>query len=363
MTYRMLGLMSGTSLDGLDLCRCDLRVEGGRWSYAVLAARTVPYSPTWRQRLDEAIATPRDGLGALDAAYGHYLGTAARAFLDELGERLPVVVASHGHTVHHEPQRGYTRQIGHPDAVARAAGCRVVADFRTGDVALGGEGAPLVPVADRLLFGEYAACVNLGGFANYSFEREGGRLASDVTVCNLLMDRLAARAGLPYDEGGRLAASGTVDEALLRELNADEYFLRSAPKSLGREWLEAAVWPRFLRKLNGGTLSTQDALATAVAHVAYQLADALSECGPGSILVTGGGARNAFLLEGLRQNLPRGARLAEATPELVDFKEALAFALLGALRLRGEDNVLASVTGACRDSCGGVIAEPAAALG
>ena len=358
MTYRMLGLMSGTSLDGLDLCRCDLHVGGGRWSYDLLAARTVAYEPAWRRRLDAAIGLPRDGLAELDEAYGRLLGTAAREFLAELGESAPVVVASHGHTVHHEPDDEYTRQVGDPRALAEASGCRVVADFRTGDVALGGQGAPLVPAADALLFGEYAACVNLGGFANFSYEAAGRRLASDVTVCNLLLDRLAARVGLAYDEGGRLASTGRVDASLLGDLDAEPFFARPTPKSLGREWFEARIWPQFSRKLDGGSVAVPDALATALAHVGRQLGRALRGVPAGSILVTGGGAHNATLLRGFRQNVPHGARLAAAGPELTDYKEALAFACLGALRLRGEVNVLATVTGARRDSCAGVIAEP-----
>lgn len=357
--YRMLGLMSGTSLDGLDLCRCDLTVDGERptWRYRILRAATVPYPPEWRERLDGAIASPPEALGPLDRDYGAYLAGVANDFLAD--DEADVVVASHGHTVHHEPARGYTRQIGDPATLARGTGRRVVADFRRLDVRLGGEGAPLVPLADRLLFGAAAACVNLGGFANLSYESVGRRLAADVTVCNLLLDRLAARRGLRYDPGGRLASGGQADAPLARELAADPFFARAPPKSLGREWFEAAVWPRFSRKLDDGTLSVEDALATAVAHVSTQLAASLRAAPPGEVLVTGGGAHNVYLLEGLRQNLPAGMTLAPVSDLLVDYKEALAFALLGALRLRGETNVLSSVTGARRDSSSGTVVEPA----
>ena len=356
MTYRMLGIMSGTSLDGLDLCRCDLTYERGRWSYDLARAATVPYPEAWRARLDAAIALAPDATGPLDIAYATYLAEAVAAFLT--ADERDVVVASHGHTVHHDPASGYTRQIGDPVTVARLTGRRVVADFRSLDVRLGGEGAPLVPVVDRLLFGGAAACVNLGGFANLSYERDGRRVASDATVCNLLLNRLAERRGLRYDDRGALAAAGTADPVLLALLDADPFFRRPPPKSLGREWFEAAVWPPFSRKLDEGSLGLEDALATAVRHVVVQLSRLLAAAPAGEVLVTGGGARNTHLLNGLRQNLPRGAHLAEAPELLVDYKEALAFALLGALRLRGETNVLASVTGARRDSCSGVIAEP-----
>ena len=358
MTYRMLGLMSGTSLDGLDLCRCDLKVVGGQWSYQILRAATVAYSPEWRSRLDRAIALAPGALGPLDLTYAAYLAEAANAFL---GDETDVVIASHGHTVHHAPSRGYTRQIGDPSTIARLTGRRVVADFRSEDVRLGGEGAPLVPLVDRLLFGTAAACVNLGGFANLSYEDGNRRIASDVTVCNLLLDRLAARRGLRYDDGGEIARGGRIDGGLLRELATDPFFTRAPPKSLGREWFEAKIWPPFSRKLEAGTLSIPDALATAVRHLVTQVTDALGTAPGGAILVTGGGARNTFLLEGLRQNLPSGATRAPTPETLVDFKEALAFALLGALRLRGETNVLSSVTGARRDSSSGVVAEPTSA--
>lgn len=359
MTYRMLGMMSGTSLDGLDLCRCDLHVDDGHWNFDIIAAETLAYDAEWRSRLDAAIALPPDALAPLDRAYGDYLARAASAFLKGLGEDpAAVTVASHGHTVHHDPANAYTRQVGDPSAIAEELRCRVVGDFRRGDVALGGEGAPLVPLVDRVLFSRYTACVNLGGFANVSYEREGVRLASDVTVCNLLLNRLAGLAGLPYDDDGALATGGNADRGLLHELEADPFFRRSPPKSLGREWFERAVWPMFSRQLASGRLTVADGLATGVAHLSRQIASSLTMASAGEVLVTGGGAHNGALLAGLRQNLGPGLRIASVSRELVDFKEALAFACLGALRIRGETNVLASVTGARRDSCAGVIAEP-----
>ncbi len=361
MKYAMLGLMSGTSLDGVDLCRCNLANFGGHWSYEIVSAATVPYPNAWRARLDAAIDSPRTGLAEIDAEYAGYLAGLVLDF--QRGEAAPVVLASHGHTVHHVPAEGYTRQIGSPQILADLTGYRVVGDFRSGDVALGGQGAPLVPIVDRMLFGDKAVCINLGGFANLSFEREGERVASDVTVCNLLLNRLAEQLQLRFDESGHLAATGRVDRALLTGLNGLPFFALSAPKSLGREWFEQYVWPLFWQKLTQSAAtetSVRDLLATAVAHVVGQLTDALPAGVGGEVLVTGGGAFNAFLIDGFRQNLPNAYRLAVAPPELIEYKEALAFALLGALRLRGEINVLSSVTGARRDSSSGVVAEPSA---
>ncbi len=361
MKYAMIGVMSGTSLDGVDLCRCDVWQDDGAWRYEIHRAATVPYTEAWRTRLDDAISLPRGGLNALDREYAIYLAELINDFTR--GETAPLTVASHGHTIHHRPAEGYTKQVGHPQVLADHTGRPVVADFRREDVSLGGQGAPLVPVADWLLFGDAAVCINLGGFANFSFERNGHRLAADVTVCNLLLNRLASTIGLPYDDGGRLAAMGQADVALLTELDALPYFQQPLPKSLGREWFESSVWPLFSRKLDvatDGKRCAEKLLATAVAHIVQQLIDALPSDAHGQVLVTGGGAFNSFLMEGFRQNLPHGLCVAETSNQLIEYKEALAFALLGALRLREEVNVLSSVTGASRDSCSGVIALPRA---
>ncbi len=363
MKYAMLGVMSGTSLDGVDLCRCDLQVDGGAWDYRILRASTVPYPASWRERLDRAIDLPRGGLAGLDHDYAVYLAGLVGEFLS--GDPEEITVASHGHTVHHVPSEAYTAQVGDPQVLADLTGLRVVGDFRTADVSLGGQGAPLVPLVDRVLFGAASVCINLGGFANLSFERGGRRIAADVTVCNLLLNRLAEQLGRPYDDGGALASEGRVDLALLDTLEGLRFFAQPAPKSLGREWFEESVWPSFWRKLNAANTDRSmvgDLMATAVAHIVQQLTRALPAGGRGEVLVTGGGAFNTFLMDGFRQNLPAGYRLAEATTSLIEYKEALAFALLGALRLRGEINVLSSVTGASRDTSSGRIAQPRGAV-
>ena len=357
----VVGVMSGTSLDGLDLALVRLaRRDDATWAYELLAGVTRPYDPGWRGRLEGAFADTDPAIDALDAAYGRWLGEEVWRFAAAAGA-TPDLVASHGHTVHHRPGEGYTRQVGDPRLLHEVCGIPVVADFRTADVALGGEGAPLVPVADRLLFGAYAQCLNLGGFANVSYEApDGRRLAYDITVVNALLNRLAEAAGRPYDADGELARAGRVDERIASRLDALPFYRATPPKSLGREWLEASVWPVFA----AAALPAGDALATATSHVARQLAGALARGPRGEILATGGGAYNAYLIECVRDRLPgthrlvfpEGGESGEGAPaSLVDFKEAVAFALLGALRVRGETNALASVTGAARDSSGGVV--------
>ena len=356
----VLGMMSGTSLDGLDLCAVRLRCgpDGSAWSHEILATALVPYDDPWRATLDEAFAKTRDELGDAHRAYGRWLGERAADFARERALDVDLV-ASHGHTVHHRPEAGYTFQLGDGAALARAAGLPVVADFRSRDVAIGGQGAPLVPVADRLLYGGYAQCLNLGGIANVSYEApDARRRAFDVTVCNQLLNRLATRLGHAYDEGGTLAAAGPPPDAgVLRDFANLAFHAAPAPRSLGREWAEAAAWPVF------AALAERDprrALRTATEAVARVLAEALALGPAGEVLATGGGAHNRTLVAGIARGLPASHALVLPEGQTVDFKEAAAFALLGALRVRGEANCLASVTGARADSSGGDYFAPGA---
>lgn len=346
----VIGLMSGTSMDGLDICAVELTVlPKGEWSYNILANQSLPYDAYWFERLHSAFAKTREDLTPLHVAYGKFLGEQVKDFC-ESRKILPSLIASHGHTVHHRPQEGYTFQIGDGAALSSASGFPVLCDFRTLDVTLGGQGAPLVPIADRLLFGGYSQCLNLGGFANVSYEQAKVRLAFDITLVNVLLNRLANQVGKVYDPEGSIAKSGVVQVGLLAQLDALQYYQMAPPKSLGREWFEQEVWPLFERSAH----TTEDLLATASVHISKEIARDLSSGPEGEILVTGGGGLNTFLIDNLRQNLPSTHSLVLPKGELIDQKEALAFALLGALRIRGEVNTLASVTGARRDSSGGV---------
>ncbi|MBC7448905.1 MAG: anhydro-N-acetylmuramic acid kinase [Hymenobacteraceae bacterium] len=371
--------MSGTSLDGVDLALVTFSAPAGnsgeRWRWWLEAAQTVPLPPDWRQFFGGVVGeqtTVAQTLVQKDVKFGKYLGDLVRSFLVEVGGALPALVASHGHTLFHQPHphlatgsaaQGFTFQLGHGGALAAAAGLPVVCDFRATDVALGGQAAPLVPLGDRLLFPEFAVCLNLGGIANLSVERAaGGRLAYDVCACNQLFNALAAEAGLPYDDDGRLARAGQPVPALRAALDAPAFFTELRPKSLGREWVEAhslAVLAEF------GAWPLADRLRTVIAHVAGQLAHAirtaLGAAAPAAgrqVLATGGGAFNGYLIEQLRAELAGAAEVIVPAPEIIDFKEAIIFALLGVLRWRGEVNTLASATGARRDSSGGAIYAP-----
>ena len=355
-TYTALGMMSGTSLDGLDMALCRLQRSATGWQYELLATTSIDYDDRWRQQLAGAIDLPANRLDEIDRIYGQWLGKQAAAFIQQTGSK-PDFIASHGHTVFHQSHKGITRQIGDGHELARQAGIKVVYNFRQRDVSLGGQGAPLVPAGDELLFGRYAACLNLGGIANLSCRWRDTRIAFDIGPANMLLNYLAAQAGRLYDHNGALARSGHIDPTLLAMLDNLPYFRQNFPKSLGYEWFAAQVKPI----IDSCKLTIQDKLATAVAHIARQIAATLLTHLPdgGEVLTTGGGAFNRYLIEQLRENLPASIRIVVPDKELVAFKEALVFALLGALRLRGEVNCYASVTGASRDSSGGDIALPA----
>ena len=344
-----IGLMSGSSLDGIDLALVRLSSDGTRYGYTMLAAETLPYPGYWQQRLANAFLARPESLRPLDLEYGAYLGDCVKAFADRHGV-TPDFVASHGHTVFHQPEQHYTLQIGDGQAIADHCGFLIVNDFRSEDVAKGGQGAPLVPIGDRLLFASYTLCLNIGGIANISYEQEGKRIAYDLCIANQGLNWLAQREGLAYDPEGRLARAGILDAALLDQLNSHPYYRQAPPKSLGREFFETFQRP-LLERYDTGT-----ALATFTEHIAFQIADAIKGIPQGALLATGGGALNAYLIERLRQHTRHEIIVPDR--QTVNYKESLIFALLGLLRLEGRTNVLCSVTGAPTDSCSGRIWHP-----
>lgn len=347
-SMRAIGLMSGTSLDGLDLAHVAFRSARKGWNFELLDSAFFPYDKDWRERLSTAHLLSGYDLARLDVAFGRYMGELVNRFVQQNRQASVDLVASHGHTVFHEPERGLTKQIGCGAALAAATGITTVSDFRSLDVALGGQGAPLVPIGDRLLFSGYDACLNLGGFSNISFEQNGQRVAFDICPVNIVMNSLAERLGQAFDKDGLLARSGCVNDALLKTLNALPIYHLSTRPSLAREWVEKEFQPLLQ------DLPTEDLLRTVLEHVAVQVAAVLNTHLPqGTLLVTGGGAYNTFLLERLR--ILTTTEVTVPRSDLVDMKESIVFAFLGVLRLRGEVNVLRSVTGASSDCCAGVV--------
>ena len=344
-----IGLMSGSSLDGLDIALVKFNEDGERYSFQILQAETLPYPDYWTKRLSESFHQQPEDLVQLDKDYGKYLGEQVLDFAKR-HNATPDFVASHGHTIFHRPEEHYTLQIGDGQELAQACGFTVINDFRSEDVSKGGQGAPLVPIGDKLLFGNYEICLNIGGIANVSYDEDGKRIAYDLCIANQALNYLAQMKGLPYDRDGQLARSGEVDMDLLKRLNRHPFHGQLPPKSLGREFFEANQ--KDLLK----DLSVEDMLATFTEHIALQIALGVSHLPKGKILVTGGGARNQFLMERLQARTSHEVVIPDKMT--IDYKEALVFAFLGLLRMEGKTNVLASVTGAESDSCSGRIWKP-----
>ncbi len=347
-SYTAIGIMSGTSLDGLDIALCHFTKNNDTWKYNVIDAATCPYPKELEKKLANAIDCSSYEFVCLDHEFACF---SANKILDFLcvHKSKPDLIASHGHTIFHQPETGLTVQIGSGAVLAAKTGITTVCDFRTVDVALGGQGAPLVPIGDELLFGQYDACLNLGGFSNISYRKNRQRMAFDVSPCNIGLNYLAEKLGLPFDENGEIALQGSVNENLLGLLNNIEYYNYNGAKSLGKEWFERVFRPH----LDDPHITVADKLRTLTEHITIQIANVLCKETIETILITGGGARNTFLIERLRDLGNKQIIIPDT--QTIDFKEAIIFAFLGILRLRKEHNCLHSVTGANKDSCGGAV--------
>ena len=345
---RVLGLMSGTSMDGLDMALCEFN-SPTKPVYRLLKAKTLPYSSAQRTRLQHS--TSLDGASLLQY-HAQYAAWVARQVKTFLGSNKVRLIAFHGPTLFHQPKANLSFQLGSGAVLAALTQTPVVSDFRALDVALGGEGAPLVPQGDRDLFSAYPACLNIGGFANISMQVRGQRRAFDIVPVNYALNRLCAELKKPYDRNGGFAAQGHVLKPLFKALNANPFYAQTGPKSLGREWFDAQVWPL----LNNSDYEVKDRIRTFTEHSAYQIARVIKRYRLQQILVTGGGTLNQSLLKYIN----RYAACELMVPErpLIHFKEALVFAWLGLLRFEHKNNTLKSVTGAKKNSSGGALYWP-----
>ena len=339
--------MSGTSADGLDVCCATFTRENGKWSYSIDCAKGYSYTP----ELKDILMNRVQKMSALEfiafhSRYGHFLGQKVNEFIKEFHVK-PDLIASHGSTVFHEPSKGIMFQIGDGAAIAAETGIQTVSDFRRLDIMLGGQGAPLVPVGDRTLFVAYDYCLNIGGFSNISYDDGPRRIAFDISPVNYVINRYCRTIGLEMDRDGNIASRGKVDKDLLDKLNALKYYSQKPPKSLAREWVEKNVFPL----IDSYNLTIEDTLRTYYEHCAMQLAK-VTDRGK-SILVTGGGAWNKFLIS--RMEALSGCTLTIPEPEVVDYKEALIFAFLGVLYMTDTPSCLSSVTGASKDNIGGML--------
>jgi anhydro-N-acetylmuramic acid kinase len=348
--FKVIGLMSGTSLDGLDLAYCHFKKRDQGWSYSLKAARTVRYAPALASKLSSAQNLQGVELVQLDYLYGHHLGRVCRDFVRE--HRIKVdFIASHGHTIFHQPKKGITYQLGNGNALHSASALPVVCDFRSLDVLRGGEGAPLVPVGDKLLFHAYDVCLNLGGIANLSADVRGKRVAFDICFCNMALNYLMHTVGKQYDKGGARASAGEVSEPMLGALRNVYAGLQKKRPSLGREFFEQKIVPILETK----GIALNDKLRTFALSSAQEIAAAIRSTRPkATVLCSGGGAFNSFLLATLLDQCGDDITLVLPEDDVIKFKEAIVFAFLGVLRVRGEVNCLSSVTGATKNSSTGI---------
>ena len=354
-TYNVIGVMSGTSLDGIDLAHIHFSIIDGHWDFTILESETISYDNDWLNKLKIAVDFSQEELIELNEDYTVLLANVIKTFVEKYNLKNLDAVCSHGHTILHQPQKGFTLQIGNLPEIAKLISQTVVCDFRVQDVQFGGQGAPLVPIGDRMLFSDYDYCLNLGGFSNVSFEQNGSRIAFDISPVNTVLNYYANKLGLDYDDKGTISKSGKPDAALMEELDTLDYYKKSFPKSLGFEFVKETVLP-LIEKYN---ISIEDKMHTFTEHIAIQTASALdvqTVNDKRKLLATGGGTYNIFLMERMQFHLPQ-LEIIIPDKKIIEFKEALIFALLGVLKLRNEINVLASVTGAKHDHSSGVVYE------
>ena len=348
--YNVLGIMSGTSLDGVDIAWIHF-VKGAQWEFKILKAETFAYSILWKEKLSTALNLSPIELMELDDEYTAYLADLIKKFIDRYKIEDLDAVCSHGHTIKHEPENGLTLQIGNLPQLAELIGETVICDFRVQDVALGGQGAPLVPIGDELLFTQYTYCLNLGGFANISAHIGGDRIAYDICAVNTVFNYYAEKLGYDYDEAGKIARSGKFDAALNKHLEALTYYNLSPPKSLGIEWVNTSVLP-ILKDFEEDIPTIMN---TFCQHIASEIVKNIKDDPEVEVLVTGGGAFNTYLMDLLQEKT--SAKIFIPASEIINFKEAVIFGFLGVLKIREEINVLSSVTGAENDHCAGLVYE------
>lgn len=357
MVYHVIGLMSGSSLDGLDIVFANIEEVRGVWQYGIQAAECIPYPESWSDDLKTAGGRDAGSFLCLHTRYGRFLGTCVNEFIEKHALHHKVhFIASHGHTVYHNPAEQTSFQLGDGASLAAVTRLPVISDLRSLDVALGGQGAPIVPIGDKFLFGDYDYWLNIGGIVNMTVSRSGQLLAYDICPGNQMLNALARRAGKEMDEDGAMASRGTLLPQLSGRLQEAAYYQKRPPKSLSNpETLQLAA-----PLLSEQEVPLEDLLCTATEHIARMVAKEITAFPPekkdSQLLVTGGGALNGFLVEKLQQHLqPYGISVIVPDIEIVRYKEALVMALIGTLRWREESNVLAEVTGAGRDSVGGAL--------
>ncbi len=354
IVYHGIGLMSGSSLDGLDIAYCKFVKQNAEWNFEILYHQCVPYEQDWLEKLENLDQSSAREYVAINYNYGTYLGQVVNTFIQEFNLPNKVdFIASHGHTIFHEPKIGYTCQIGDGRRLAEYCKIKVINDFRNLDIVRGGQGAPIVPIADKLLFSDFKYCLNIGGIANISIKEKDNILAYDICPANQILNYFARQKGQPYDKDGVYAATGDSDEEILDKLDQIDFYNTAGPKTLSNQFSKEIVIPI----LENADITIEDKLATALEHIAKQIVRHLkTSSDDDKMLITGGGALNNYLVERLK--LLSNIEIVLPDEKIINYKEAVAMAFMGVLRLENQSNVLASVTGASKDSIAGEIFSP-----
>jgi anhydro-N-acetylmuramic acid kinase len=349
--YKIIGVMSGTSLDGVDLVYVTFGFDK-IWRFSIHHTLTLPYDKYWLDVLGPLVKLSQYELKNVDRKYTSYLASLITDFISKFGIEDIDAICSHGHTALHQPEKGLTYQIGNLPNITNLLNQKVICDFRVQDVEFGGQGAPLVPIGDQLLFSQYDFCLNLGGFANVSSEINNTRIAYDICPVNIVLNYYVKQLDLDFDDKGKIASTGKVDDELLHQLNALNYYKKDYPKSLGLEWVNSKIFPL----IDSFKLSTKDILRTFVEHIAIQISKEISTKETANVLITGGGVFNLFLIQLIKSY--GNSKIVIPSKEIIEYKEALIFGFLGVLKLRNEVNCLSSVTGAKRNHSSGKIFYP-----
>ncbi|WP_072399718.1 anhydro-N-acetylmuramic acid kinase [Flaviramulus basaltis] len=349
--YNIIGVMSGTSLDGIDLVLVKFQFNDF-WRFEIIHCETVSYTNDWYNVLKKLVSFSLEELQQIDEDYTIYLAGIIENFIKKYDINNIDAVCSHGHTALHQPEKKLTYQIGNKPVLARLLKQKVVCNFRVGDVELGGQGAPLVPIGDKLLFANYDYCLNLGGFANISTEIEENRIAYDVCPVNIVLNHYVNKLGFNYDDGGKIASTGIINQELLSQLNSIAFYKENYPKSLGLEWVNKYIFPL----INSFNLEVKDVLKTVVEHISIQISSEINKKNNATVLVTGGGVYNSYLINRIKAHSKHTIIIPKN--EVIEYKEALIFGLLGVLKLREQVNCLKSVTGAIKDHSSGKIYIP-----
>ena len=344
-SFNIIGVMSGTSVDGLDLCYVSF-TKDFLSNYKIICSETIDYPSNLKSNLINAINLDETKLKELDLKLGEFIAFSIEDFLQNNNLRKPDLISSHGHTVYHQPKILKTLQIGSGEVINKVTGIKTVNNFREQDVKLGGEGAPLVPIGDKILFKNYKYCLNLGGFVNISIKNNDQILAYDICALNTVLNFYSKKTGYDYDKNGNLSKQGAINSDMFNELNKLNFYSKKNPKSLGIEFVKEVLFPL----INKYQINYLDVLATYIKHVAFQIKKNIT--GKEKVLLSGGGSFNKTLIQNL-ENYNVNYTIPENT--IVNFKESLIFALLGYLKINNKTNCLKSVTGASRDHSSGDI--------